>query len=225
LLTEEEHLAVLENFLTETRHQLGAMYTAHSERDFAELAALAHSLKGAGGTFGFHQYTAPLATLEERAAYQSDEGVDDILGELAVITESVALELQQRVSAAPARAISGDPGSATETGTSAKARGPIRSSLPTDDPQIARIVVGFVARLHGQLEELQEAWRARDLERLAKLAHWLKGSAGTVGFEAFTEPAKRLQHLAEREQEDQIDTLLEEILLLADAIEVPCDVT
>jgi HPt (histidine-containing phosphotransfer) domain-containing protein len=40
---------------------------------------------------------------------------------------------------------------------------------------------------------MDKAFAARDLEELAGLAHWLKGAAGTVGYDAFTEPSAELE--------------------------------
>ena len=51
-----------------------------------------------------------------------------------------------------------------------------------DDPEFRRIVAGFIQRLREQAVAMQAAWERRDLEELARLAHWLKGAGGTVGF-------------------------------------------
>ena len=69
---------------------------------------------------------------------------------------------------------------------------PISSSLPTDDPEFCEIVVEFVDRLHEQLGAMQEAWERKDLDDWRQLAHWLKGSGGTAGFDALTDPARQL---------------------------------
>ena len=52
------------------------------------------------------------------------------------------------------------------------------------------------------------------------MAHWLKGAGGTVGFAAFTEPAKRLESLAKDQQCDQIEATLAEVTELAARIVV-----
>ena len=51
----------------------------------------------------------------------------------------------------------------------------------------------FVERLTLQLATAETARQAGDSETLARFAHWLAGSAGTVGYDAFTEPARRLE--------------------------------
>ena len=58
----------------------------------------------------------------------------------------------------------------------------------------------------------------KDFDQLAKLAHWLKGTGGTVGFHDFTEPARALQESAERADESAIDRALAELNELAQRI-------
>jgi CheY-like chemotaxis protein/HPt (histidine-containing phosphotransfer) domain-containing protein len=73
---------------------------------------------------------------------------------------------------------------------------PIRSLLPTDDQELRDVVVEFIEALEPKLCEMQTAWAAGDGEELARLAHWLKGAGGTVGFGCFTSPAAELEQLA-----------------------------
>jgi len=98
---------------------------------------------------------------------------------------------------------------------------PVTSSLPLNDPEFRQIVLGFLPRLQEQLEEMDVAWQRGDLDGLAKLAHWLKGAGGTVGFSAFTEPALILEEKAKSNDTDEIEQLLKEIKGLADAIVIP----
>jgi PAS domain S-box-containing protein len=113
---------------------------------------------------------------------------------------------------------SSDPAAAA---CAASARPPLTSSLPLDDAQFRAIVVGFVQRLHEQLKAMHDAWRGGDLDSLAKLAHWLKGAGGTMGFAAFTEPARTLEQHAKSKRIGDIEAALTELKELADSIEVP----
>ena len=70
------------------------------------------------------------------------------------------------------------------------------STLPLDDPEFLEIVEQFVERLREQLAAMRMALAAGKFQELARLAHWLKGTSGTVGFPAFIEPAQRLERLA-----------------------------
>ena len=51
---------------------------------------------------------------------------------------------------------------------------------------------------------MSKAWSDRNFEELANLAHWLKGAGGTVGFDAFTEPALSLEQLAKAQNTEQV---------------------
>lgn len=68
--------------------------------------------------------------------------------------------------------------------------------LPTNDDEIREIVLEFLDTLENKVVEMQLAWDAGDMDALSQLAHWLKGSAGTVGFNCFTAPASELEKVA-----------------------------
>ncbi len=62
--------------------QLTAMDAARTAGDFKELAALAHWLKGAGGTVGYDDFTAPARNLETLAKTGDGEGAAAALREI-----------------------------------------------------------------------------------------------------------------------------------------------
>jgi HPt (histidine-containing phosphotransfer) domain-containing protein len=89
------------------------------------------------------------------------------------------------------------------------------------DPAFRDIVIGFVGRLHEQLDTMRTTFDKRDYKELAALAHWLKGAGGTMGFREFTEPAAQLERSAKGMQEETIPSLLAELQEMANAIETP----
>ncbi|MCA9131575.1 MAG: response regulator [Planctomycetales bacterium] len=99
-------------------------------------------------------------------------------------------------------------------------RQPLLSTLPTDDPRFRQIVEKFVLRLPDKLSEMCDAWEARDFAAVADLAHWLKGAAGTVGFDAFTVPSRHLEQLSKEENESEIEEVLADIIDLASSIQL-----
>ena len=99
--------------------------------------------------------------------------------------------------------------------------GGIQSTLPTEDQDFAEVVDEFVDRLHHQLGAMQSAWEERELDELASLAHWLKGSGGTAGFDAFTRPARRLEELAKGNRLDEIESAIDELQQLASQVVTP----
>ncbi len=113
------------------------------------------------------------------------------------------------------------PLAAQATRSDTPAQPPVVSSLADSNPRFHAIIQRFVVRLDNQLGEIDRARESRDFDQLASLAHWLKGSAGTVGFGAFTEPAKTLETSSKDRDEGGIDAAILELRRLAGAIVVP----
>jgi PAS domain S-box-containing protein len=67
----------------------------------------------------------------------------------------------------------------------------------------------------------EDAWAAKDFERVASIAHWLKGAGGTVGFDALTEPARRLEQFAKDRDEAATRHALAEVRGLAASVVAP----
>jgi len=97
---------------------------------------------------------------------------------------------------------------------------PLLSRLPADDPELREIAAEFVQTLHGQLGKMRTAWREGDYETLARLAHALKGSGGSAGFPALTQPAKLLEEATVQAQPDVMEMALDTIEALAARIRV-----
>jgi signal transduction histidine kinase/CheY-like chemotaxis protein/HPt (histidine-containing phosphotransfer) domain-containing protein len=97
----------------------------------------------------------------------------------------------------------------------------IASTLPTDDRELAAIVAEYIDALDAKLDEMKAAWDAGDLDELARLAHWLKGSGGTAGFGVLSEPALRLENFAKGKQPGEIPAALAELRTLHGRLIVP----
>jgi HPt (histidine-containing phosphotransfer) domain-containing protein len=203
---------IIRRFVERLDEQLAAMEGAWSARNFGELANLAHWLKGSGGTVGFDAFTNPAKHLERLAkAKDESQEVGEVLGALR--------DLQSRIR------LDGEPGAgqlaSAAPGERRRPVGPLVSRLPMSDPRYRKVVLRFIERLDGQLDAMEAARKAGDFDELAKLAHWLKGSGGTVGFDDFTEPAKHLEQLAKAGQGDQIEEAILELRNLASAVQPP----
>jgi signal transduction histidine kinase/CheY-like chemotaxis protein/HPt (histidine-containing phosphotransfer) domain-containing protein len=94
------------------------------------------------------------------------------------------------------------------------------STLPTDDPEIREVVVEFVQSIGQRLDAMTQALTSEDFDELARLAHALKGSGGTAGFNCFTEPAARIEKLAKARQSATIPDAFHEIRNLQDLVAV-----
>jgi HPt (histidine-containing phosphotransfer) domain-containing protein len=97
----------------------------------------------------------------------------------------------------------------------------LQSTLPIEDPDFLEIVQEFVDRLHDQVGKMQEAFEQKSLDDLANLAHWLKGSGGTAGFPAFTEPAANLEKMAKANRLSDVEAALADVCDLARRVNRP----
>jgi HPt (histidine-containing phosphotransfer) domain-containing protein len=98
--------------------------------------------------------------------------------------------------------------------------GPIRSRF-ADNAKLVPIVRKFAARLQQQLELMRNAFEAGDLPEVERLAHWLAGAAGTVGYDAFTEPAREMEAAAKAGDSATTAGVLQRIARMAGQLEVP----
>jgi len=215
---DAEFRRIIGRFVATVQEQLTEMHQAWHRKDYGTLSELAHSIKGTGGMVGFHEFTAPAARLEESAKRETTHGIEAAIGELASLTESIVQWLAGLDTCGVDRHADSVAGQDVH---SANGRPSLTSSLPMDDAGFRRIVRTFIERLEQGLAAMDEAWQRGDLAKLAQLAHWLKGSGGTVGFDALTEPARTLEQRARKQETDGIEVVLQELKELADSIAIP----
>ena len=102
-----------------------------------------------------------------------------------------------------------------EEAASGEDTSPIVSRLGGNNHKFVKVISRFVDRLEEQLPAMDEAFWAQDFESIAKLAHWLKGAGGTVGFDVFFEPASELESAAKAGDLSAIERKLQQIHGLA----------
>ena len=100
------------------------------------------------------------------------------------------------------------------------AEGPIRSRFAAN-AKLVPIVRKFAARLDEQLEQTRIALQGGDLAEVERLAHWLAGAAGTVGYDAFTAPARELEAAAKGSDAPGVEMVLQRLFQMAGQLEVP----
>ena len=102
----------------------------------------------------------------------------------------------------------------------------IVSSLPQGIPEFDSIIASFAIRLDEEIEKLDTAIQEGNFKQVEHIAHWLKGSGGTVGFNQFTDPAKRLEQYSKLRDTNEMLLTLDEIRDLCSRIQpdrnVPC---
>jgi CheY-like chemotaxis protein/HPt (histidine-containing phosphotransfer) domain-containing protein len=108
------------------------------------------------------------------------------------LLEGVAAALRNVASANNAAA----PVRSSPSGHASSGVGPLSSSLPLDDPDFLEIIHEFIERLSTRLAEMRQAARENDFAALAGLAHWLRGSGGSAGFQELTTCGEELEEAA-----------------------------
>jgi HPt (histidine-containing phosphotransfer) domain-containing protein len=204
----------IEKFVARLTAKVESMEACVDSSDFEQLADLAHWLKGAAGTVGFDAFSEPAELLELLARERKQGEVGAAIEQIRELTERIVLSgdgagdfpgaVQSR---APAPAVAIDPG------------GPLVSRL-AGNPRLRPTLEKFVIRLTAKLEAMEACCEASDFEQLADLAHWLKGAAGTVGFDAFTEPAEVLEGLAREGRAGELEPVIERLRGLVERIVV-----
>ncbi len=126
----------------------------------------------------------------------------------------------QRIDAAVPASERPAPSRPAASPASVEAAAPLISRL-AGKPRLVPAIRKFTGRLAEQLDSMEKSWAERDFAELAALAHWLKGAAGTVGYDAFTEPAMELEQLAKARAESQIDEAIQRLRQLEQRIVAP----
>jgi HPt (histidine-containing phosphotransfer) domain-containing protein len=80
---------LIPGFLENRRKDIKAMDEALRQGDFEAIQVLGHSMKGAGGSYGFDTVTDIGKSLEEAAKKNNAEGIQRSVGELAAYLDRV----------------------------------------------------------------------------------------------------------------------------------------
>ena len=144
---------------------------------------------------------------------------------LAIVASSTSNKAEKAAPATPtptqsvpAHAAPTRPAAKPSAASVAVPPGKLISTLPMDDEEFREIVVQFKVSLKQKLGEMRNAVAAGNHQDLASLAHWLKGTSGTVGFPAFAEVAKRLEQNARSGRPDGTIELLSQLDEMGDRI-------
>ncbi|MDP2242159.1 MAG: ATP-binding protein [Burkholderiales bacterium] len=79
----------------------------------------------------------------------------------------------------------------------------------------------FVVRLHERLVETQQMESQNDYVEIANFAHWLKGSAGSMGYDVFMAPAVQLETAAKAAEGERVAQILGELRQMARRVIAP----
>jgi HPt (histidine-containing phosphotransfer) domain-containing protein len=225
---------VAARFCAELPGRLDEMQSELQAGAHGRLAALAHWLKGAGGSVGYDAFFEPARELEQAAKagdsaacaaclevmralaarLVSPGGVDVLPASAAARQVDAVLERARTAAAAG----SGQPAAASRVEPPAGA--PLTSRLASH-PKLARVVANFCAQFPGKLAEMEAALESGEYAALAALAHWLKGAGGSVGFDALFEPARELELAAKSGDAAQARASLAQLRALSTRLVAP----
>ena len=102
----------------------------------------------------------------------------------------------------------------------APGRSPIHSRF-ADHPRLSPIVSKFAGRLRDRLDQSRQALGAGDFDELGQFGHWLAGSAGMMGYDGLTEPARELEVLARSGDAGGLTAALSQLDLMCDRLVIP----
>ncbi len=223
--TNDRFRTLIDRFVTRLDEQLQTAEQAYNQREYAEIAAFAHWLKGSGGTVGFDDFTAPASQLETLAKEDgNDADIRKVISDLRGL--AARLVIPGKASPKPPLMIitpSGKTVSETSMEPSrsvANAATPLTSRLAVN-PKFHRVIGQFVEKLKVELAKAERVLESGDMQALALIAHWLKGSGGTVGFDEFTAPATKLETFAKAAQVERAGQMIQQLKVMAEAIVPP----
>ncbi len=214
---------LISRFITRLRNQLDALSAAADKGDYQEVAALAHWLKGSGGTVGFDDFTEPGKKLELLAKESREKEVTKAIAGLRQLADRLVDPLESHT----------EPSSRNEKVSTLNQSLPNNTSplnIPHHEPITSRlaahqklqpVIMNFVNKLAVQTEKIEQAWEQKDMAELARISHWLKGSGGTVGYDNFTEPAEKLEKYAKNGQIEEAGIIIGQVISISRAIVPP----
>ncbi len=220
----ERFQKLISRFVTRLHQQLETLEKARAEGDLGEVSALAHWLKGAGGTVGFDEFTEPASKLEVLAKEGREQEVAEVIENLhALAARLVVPEDGIPVSSSVSTGSTAHtlPDESTSLPMSAfTVQKPVVSRLAVN-PKFHRPILNFIRKLEEQMVKIEQAWECGNMAELAELAHWLKGAGGTVGYDDFTEPTTKLENFVRAGRVEEAGQILEQVKCLQKAIIPP----
>jgi signal transduction histidine kinase/CheY-like chemotaxis protein/HPt (histidine-containing phosphotransfer) domain-containing protein len=209
---------VIRRFIEKLDQETEKLNHSLIEQDYAEVAELAHWLKGSAGTVGFDVFTEPARMLEQ-AAKNKDAG--NLRKQMTCITALTRAVVSPGEDNGEAQLAANDVRlKKSDSAPEPLSQQPIISRYAAH-PKLQGAVQKFVDKVQIEITAMDQAATQNRYKELASSAHWLKGAAGTVGYDAFTEPAAHLELLARGEKREDIERQLVQLKIMVQSIVPP----
>ncbi|MDO6823776.1 response regulator [Marinobacter sp. 1_MG-2023] len=210
---KEQFRRIVEKFIERMHGQVEVIGSAWRDRDYDRLKKLGHWLKGSSGSVGFQQLMRAGSDLEQYAIDRNDEKLESTIEQIGAFVGQMEVA----------------PGTETRQRQSAKVQSiqkdyaipdKVLCRLPVTSPRLRPIIERFLEQLDDWLGQIDAELEREDCEHIHKFAQWLKASGGSVGFDAFTEPAKDLANHCQEEELDDIRYTIGVIKTLSSRIDI-----
>lgn len=173
--------SMAERFVERLVQQLESLEYAFEDENVAEMSLICNWLKGEAYTLGFHDFTHPVAELENLIKEKAWSRIPARIVELKHMASRIVVEGPPT----PAPAEAPVPASRPEMSR-------LRYTLPANNAKKAELMENFVAQLGTQLLEMESAvgrGKMRDLQRMVK---WILKYAGAFNFNEILEAAENI---------------------------------
>ena len=193
------------------------MSRAFEDHDLDRLAELNSRLHRAADEIDLDDLVEATNTVGEMLASSDDSGLTIAMTELSAVIEMFAgpaatpASPSSKPAPAPSKSAPAIPTS-SPTPSSSTSSAPSTSTVGFDeDPELQEIRRDYLFRLPTKLEQMTDAVESESWDEFKSLAHWLVGSAGTVGWPEFTLPARGLETAATLQDGKVAEALLTQI--------------
>lgn len=216
----EKFRSIVIRFVERLQQILAEMDTALDAQNYSELATLAHTLKGSGGTVGFDVFTEPATELEQYAKESRRADAAQVIDTLHALASRIVVDgSEEKKQSIHSTVIA--PRSAVQSGkVEDRSKQRINSRLATN-LRMHSIIDNFIVTLHEKISLMDDALQNEDFAELANLAHWLKGAGGTVGFDVFTKVAETFENYAKVADKQKTSLSIEEIKTISNLLVSP----
>ena len=216
LANDSRFAAIVSGFVERLALRLQQGETAYRARQWEALGEFAHWLKGSAGTVGFNPLTEPSTALEA-AIYAGDAlAIGRAWDEVCMLCRRIERGAQCTLEEVSASEVAHGPMSQLggPTGVAEYSLPSVVTSSLAANPRFSALVERFVGNLRDRSAQLAAAKAAGEWQKVAEIAHWLKGSGGTLGFDVFTDVAAELEHTARSGDEEAAGNAVQHVLAL-----------
>jgi CheY-like chemotaxis protein/HPt (histidine-containing phosphotransfer) domain-containing protein len=146
--------------------------------------------------------------------------IDKLLQHLATILNATQVPIDSTGSVYQLGFNQSDQATQSASNLSSESTEPVVSRL-AGHPKLGAVARTFGVKLPGEVVKMHAALKSQSFIELSDLAHWLKGAAGSVGYDLFTEPANRLEKAAKTMDSQLASEMLMLVSSLAQRLVLP----